>query len=317
MRSSTRRAAFVVAVAAACVMAACSLTVDLTGFSSGSEAALVPVEASVDAPVADAAVADVTVDGAPACVPSTVIDAPFTTSLDSWVPQTHANKDYPRIESFFGAPAGVLLPFVDTTPIPVDAGGSDASPQFYTPPERTGAASGLWYPTPVALRAFDVDLEIHVKCTSASSCGDGMAFLWLDTTTVPLASSANPGHILGLPTSVNGAGVVADDYENGSSDTTDPPAPSLQVIGIDAAKPPGKYPWVLTSKSTPFLAAWHRLHITVRGDTATVSYDGSPWLTSLVPRFERGMIGVSSGTGGQTDAVAVRNVKASFYACTP
>lgn len=319
MRSSTRRAGFVVAVAAACVMAACSLSVDLTGFSSGSEQPLVPAEGSVDATDADAdgAASDANIDTAPPCLPSTVIDTTFATALDSWVPRSTSNKDYPRVEAFFGAPAAVLLPFVDTTPIPVDAGSSDAGPQFFVPPERTGAVGGVWYPTPVALRAFDLDLEIHVKCTNSGSCADGVGVLWLETTTVPPATSSSIGHAMGLPPGVNGAGVVADNYRNDSSDTSDPNAPSLQVIGIDSAKTPGQYPWVLASKGTPFLAAWHRLHIAVRGDNGTVSYDGAPWITTLVPKLERGIVGISSGTGGQTDAVAVRNVKGSFYDCTP
>ena len=108
-------------------MAACSFTVDLTGFSSGSEAALVPLEASADGPAADGALPDAHVDTAPPCLPSTVIDAPFTSDIGSWVPRSLSNKDYPRVESFFGAPAGVLLPFVDTTPIPVDAGNPEAA----------------------------------------------------------------------------------------------------------------------------------------------------------------------------------------------
>ncbi|MEA2749745.1 MAG: hypothetical protein QOI41_3888, partial [Myxococcales bacterium] len=49
----------------------------------------------------------------------------------------------------------------------------------------------------------------------------------------------------------------------------------------------------------------------------TVAYDGAPAVTGMVPAVVQGLVGLSAGTGGETDAVAVRNVKASFYDCVP
>ena len=73
----------------------------------------------------------------------------------------------------------------------------------------------------------------------------------------------------------------------------------------------------MASQPSTFLQAWHKLGISVRGDTVKVRYDGGPALTATVPSVARGLIGISGGTGGQTDAVAVRNVKGSFYGCVP
>jgi hypothetical protein len=40
-------------------------------------------------------------------------------------------------------------------------------------------------------------------------------------------------------------------------------------------------------------------------------------LSGTVRSLERGIIGITVGTGGWTDAVAARNVEASFYDCAP
>lgn len=313
MKRGARRVAFVVAIGAT---AACSLTVDLTGFSSGSERESPPLAeaGAVDAPVADAA-PDVMLDTTPACAPRTVIDTPLANDLGTWTIRSFGNTGHPKVDAFSGVKAGVLLPFVDTTPIPVDAGDPDAGPTFYTPPERGRAIGGLWHPATVPLRAFDVSADVRVRCTKPSSCADGIAFAWLDTTAVPAANDGNIGGAYGFPPGVRGAAVLLDNYKN--LETGDPDPLTMQVIALDATKPVGKYPWVLTSKATEFVDDWHSLTISLRGDVVVVQYDGAPWLTTRVPTWGTGLFGMSAATGGQTDAVAVRNVKASFYDCTP
>lgn len=77
------------------------------------------------------------------------------------------------------------------------------------------------------------------------------------------------------------------------------------------------YKWVVASKGTSFLAAYHKLSISARGTIVTVGYDGTPVLIGSLPMVTRGLVGITTATGDQTNAVAVRNVKASFYDCAP
>lgn len=107
---------------------------------------------------------------------------------------------------------------------------------------------GLWHAA-LPLRAFDIELEAHVRCTAAYPCADGLGLVWLDTLDIP--------------------------------------------------------------------AAWHSLTVSLRGDTVGVGYDGVFWIIGLVRPITRGVVGLTAGTGGQTNAVAVRNVKGAFYDCTP
>jgi hypothetical protein len=316
MRPGVARIAFVIALAAS---VACSLTTDLTGFSDP-----LPGDAGSDAFVeADSAVADAGFEAAIdsallPCAPETVIDTPLTSTLDTWSPRSLAQTGgYPKVESFFGSPAAVLIPFVDTTPIPVDAGNPDAGPTFFVPPERTTAIGGLWHPTPVALRSFDLEVEIYVKCTSVSSCADGVGIAWLDTTSVDSLTNDNTGRTLGLPSSVSGGAVLADVFHNAADETADPAVPALEIVKLEATKAVGLYPWVVASIGVDFRAAWHTLTISVRGASVTVGYDGKQSFDGTVPMVVKGLVGISAGTGGNTDAVAVRNVKASFYDCVP
>lgn len=307
------RIAFAVAVCAATV--ACSLTTDLGGFSLPDPSETGDVEgSSADAPVTPL---PAVVEAGPRCKPQAVIDAPLTSTLDTWSTRAHNQTGYPKVEPFFAMPAAVLLPFVDTTPVLIDAGNPDAAPTYYSRPERTGAIGGIWQITPVALYAFDVDLEIYVKCTKAGSCADGVAFAWLDTTSPAVLTNSNAGHMYGVPKSVAGGAVLLDDYTNDSTDTSDPPAPSLQIVKIDATKDLGHYPWVVAWQAAAFLGGWHELRVSVRGDAVSARLDANEPISAKVPALVRGLVGISAGTGGLTDAVAVRNVKGSFYDCTP
>jgi hypothetical protein len=322
MRLGVRRIAFLLALVAS---VACSLTTDLTGFSEPF-----PFEAgSSDAPVLmETSTFDGGVEAAieaapPSCLPQLTIDTPLTTTAGTWSARSYKNAGYPKVESFFGSPAAVLLPFVDTTPIPIDGGavdggdGGDAGPAFFIPPERMDAIGGIWLTTPVALRSFDLELEIYVKCTKSGSCADGVGVAWLDTTSVASLTNTNTGNVLGFPTAVTGGAVLADVYHNLADETTDPPVPALEIVKIEASKNLGHYPWAVASIGVDFRGAWHRLAISVRGDAVTVHYDGTRSFIGNVPSVTKGLVGISAGTGGETEAVAVRNVKASFYDCAP
>jgi hypothetical protein len=246
-----------------------------------------------------------------------VIDTPLTSTFGSWSTRAYQQTGYPTIEPFFGMRAAVLFPFVDTTPVPIDAGNPDAGPTFYYPPERENAVAGIWQTTPLALHAFDVELELYVKCTKSGSCADGVAFAWLDMTSPTLLTNPNVGHQHGLPRATAGGAVLLDDWANSSADTSDPPAPTLQIVKIDATKDLGHYPWVVAYQPSAFLGGWHKLTVSVRGDAVNARLDANEPINAKVPPIVRGLVGISAGTGGRTDAIAVRNVKGSFYDCTP
>ena len=93
---------------------------DLTGFSDPLDAER-PDAIAPDGASGEAAVADATSEVAQGCIVSTVIDTPLTATLGTWTPFKFKQNEHPQVETFFGTTAAVLLPFLDTTPIPIDA----------------------------------------------------------------------------------------------------------------------------------------------------------------------------------------------------
>ncbi len=75
---------------------------------------------------------------------------------------------------------------------------------------------------------------------------------------------------------------------------------------------------VVASQAATFTGAPHRLEIKLRGERVTVSYDGTTTFGGKRPDLLVGGCSASvAGTGGETDAVAIRKLSASFYDCTP
>ena len=298
-----RPRAFAIASVVA-VLAGCSVFVDLDGLAGpltvdGGEDGATTLEAG------EAGDAGIDVDiPLPRCDASTTIDEPFTDSLGSFVPIQLQAPGYPTPGAFDGDKAAVILPIVAV------AAGSDAAA-----PELQNAHGGLWFPTVVPLQEVDVDFEMQVRCPGPGSCADGLAFAWLDLASAGALTNDNTGHKAGLPEGVSGAAFYADDYQNDVGETTDPPVPALEIVGIDRTKPVGTYPWVVASRAASFLGAWHAIGLRVRGGSVTVTYDGATFLTGSVAPIAQGMVGLTAGTGGETDAIAVRKFKGRFFAC--
>src|SRR5207302_10493730 len=102
-----------------------------------------------------------------ACRPTTTIDTTLTKDLGGFMGLSARVDGYPRVESFVGDTAAVLLPVPDSGPVPIDAG-PDADGGFAIKPlEIFSARSGLWWPTPVATSSFDVDVDVKLQCTSS------------------------------------------------------------------------------------------------------------------------------------------------------
>jgi hypothetical protein len=290
-----------VLLSALAATAACSLLVDLDGYSDVRPAR----DASADGTAIDAATLDASSADGAACVPTVITEDTFAAGLGTWVPHALRAQGYPKAETFQGGPAAVLLPVV--VPIDPDAGNN----------ELVSAHSGLWLPGVVPLVAFDLAVEVFVRCTGGGSCADGLVIAWLDTTDHARLANENSGHTAGLPAQTRGAAVVLDNYDNDSSETNDPPAPSVQLIALDPARLVGTYPWTVASTGVSFMGAWRTVAVRSRAGDVTVRYEGAEVLGAKVPAFDRGLFGFSAGTGGETDAVALRNVKASFYPCVP
>lgn len=296
---------------------ACSLFTDLGELTSGGE----PATASEAGPSDSSAAADAAAatDAAPtdATTPcdaasNVTFQAALTSTLGPFVRRTSGVADYPKVASFFGSPATVLYPFVD--PSPIDAG-PDAAPTYL--PQFTSAHSGMWLPNAVPLADFDVTLEAQIRCTSQSSCADGLILAWLDTTDLARLDQGADGHAAGLPPATAGAGVVLDNYRNTAPEPPDPPPPTIQIIQLDATKTIGRYPWTIASRSASFLGGWHEIAVSVRKGAVSVRFDGADWVSGLTAPVERGLFGITAGTGGETDAVAVRRFDAVFGSCRP
>jgi hypothetical protein len=232
--------------------------------------------------------------GDAACLPAVRVDETFTTSLGGWTKHSYAKSgviDYPALEAYDGVVSTVLLPMRDL---------------YFS-------RSGLWYPAAVPLVALDVSADVDVRC-SPTSCADGLLMVWLDTRDhAVLDDEAIGGRP--LPGVVAGAGIALDTYQDPANN--EPPAPSLQVIAPGRPGAPELDSWKVESVATPFVGGPHRLAIRLRGDKVSVSYDGALRLSGIVPVFTSGLFGFVASTGGQTNAAAIRNVTASFYACTP
>jgi hypothetical protein len=309
-----RRRALPIVLAFA-TLAGCALTVDLDGLegpplredADAAEASPSP-DGDVDGATPDGAPPP---DAAPPCKPTLTVDAKLDATLGDWRAFSQGADGYPRVEAFAGGPAAVLLPKITIPP----GAGTDGGPPD---PQLVSARSGLWRPAAVPLAAFDLDLEAFVTCTAPGSCADGLVVAWIDATDLGLLDNANTGHMAGMPSARSGAAVVLDDYQNDPAPkgVSDPAPPSLQIIQLDATKTLGHYDWHVATTPHAFLDAWRKVHVTLRGDQVTVTSSGTT-ITGKVKPFARGLFGLTSGTGGETNAVGVRNVRAAFYACVP
>lgn len=305
---------WLVASGAAITAAGCSAITSFTGLAGVDEdGGSQSTDASADRRVSTDAnsVPDTSTDVGPtACNASKTIAAALTKDMGSFTPYS-TFMGYPNVEPFFGDTALVLLPFRDTSL--VDAG-PDADP-VPKQSEIKDVNSGIWLTTPLPLTSFDVSFEAQIRCTSAGSCADGLIFAWLDTTNATLLSNKTYGNGAGVPDMVGGGGIDIDNYKNDSTESNDPYAPSLQILALDATKAAGRYQWWTAIEKVSFADAWHKYTIKQRGGAVTLTFDGAMQLTATIPTVKTGLVGLTAGTGGESDAVAVRAFSGTFYDC--
>jgi hypothetical protein len=180
------------------------------------------------------------------------------------------------------------------------------------------ARSSIWFATPVPLAAFDVRFELLVTCSS-QDCADGLAFVWLDTSSVDAAFGveADQGSSFGIPWRVGGAAVAVDLFQN-TSPMNDPLTPALELLALDPASTPTAFPWVVGSAPAPALrsGAWTEMAISVRGAQVSVQY-GPTVAKAGLPPVARGVFGITGATGTSAAGFNVRNLRGSFASCPP
>jgi hypothetical protein len=298
-----------------CLSLAAACFADLSGFSDGADARVLPDGAAPDALAPPPPPPPVTPPPNGSCVASKTIDAPFTSDFGGLVPISENVSGYPHIGTLGGSSAAVLFPVPDAGLEPIDAGPDvDGGFQSVTQ-EILDAHSGLWTSSPVPLVAFDVTVDLHVDCATNDSCADGVMIAWLDLASTSKLSNTNHGSSCGLPDRVAGAAVVLDNLANG--ETSDPPPPSIQLIALDATKEVATYPWVVSFAHKPFAGAWHTVAVSLRNGMVTVKFDGAAIVTGKAPSIASGLFGLTAGTGADSDVVGARNLHAAFYSCTP
>jgi hypothetical protein len=186
----------------------------------------------------------------------------------------------------------------------------------------TGEYTGLWLKNAMPMTSFDVEFTVYGQCGNHyiwdPDCADGMAAVWLDTTTpgTGALSSAASGSTLGIPRSLSGAGLALDFYPN--APLGDQSAPALEVLAINGAKNPATYPWVVKSSPHGQLpGVTHRVRLSARGGSLAVFYDDAIQFGGPVPipTVARGSFGFTAATGSQTAYFYIWDFHAVFYDC--
>jgi hypothetical protein len=214
----------------------------------------------------------------------------------------------------FSSPAD-LLPFVVSTqsPNPGPLFPPDAGMSLVRASEQ-GSRDTIWFVDPVSLDSFDVTFEALVTC--GIPCGDGAAFVWLDTTSVDggFAGSTGGGSTFGIPSKLGGSAVAVDLIKGPDPRLNDPDPPGLEIIQLDGGQPPGQYPWSVNSQGPlPALSApaWYGIAISVRGGHVVVIAAGTKLEADVAPRAY-GVFGITAAGGSAAFSFNIRNLRASF-----
>ena len=175
----------------------------------------------------------------------------------------------------------------------------------------------LFWGTPLPMDAFDLSLTFTAQCNTM--CGDGMAMLWLDSTTFSALGPYMAGGNLGIPDMVGGYGVALDMFQN-PPPINDPTTPAWELLGLSASMSPGNYDWHLASlpAATDMTGGVtvHTVVASLRNGTLTLTLDGAT-LSSPVTTFHTGVFGFAGATGSSTATITISQLSASFYSTNP
>lgn len=179
---------------------------------------------------------------------------------------------------------------------------------------KLNARGGVWYKPIVPFTAFDVDLDLEIKCVT--SCGDGLAVVFVDPATETQLDTAEPSLTLGIPGQLNGGAVALNLTENTAVGDSD--SPNMQILELDATKVPGQHAWVLTQspQNAGLRNAALRVAMSLRDKQVTVRVNGTIVTQGAMPRLPpEGTFGIVSSSGGYTSAPYFGDVHAKFYRC--
>lgn len=295
-----------------CLLAGCALFTDLTGYSDPpkkptTDAGFVGDAQQGEPPRVEDDAGKDPGDSAPSpscsATPKVTYEETFAGGFGEFTPLSSSpERGYPRHGAWDSSPAALLLP------LEIEDGG--------TPEMFQSLWAGIWRFKEVPLVAFDIEVEAYIGCPLGDACGDGFAIQWTTMqTTDTIKANALTGGGLGLALHTSGGAIAADLHPNPEhGDTTDR---SVQVIELKGSEN-DLYPWVAASTPKTTDRAWHKYKITMRNGQVSVDFDSLvDFMSANILPIEKGMIGISTGTGGLINGVAVKNFKGRFYDCTP
>jgi hypothetical protein len=277
------------------LVCACGLTARGSGTPDGGEGGeeLGPdASAAGEGGAADGGGDTAPVDSGPPC--EVAFDEPFSTvgfDTTKWlVTSNESNAGYP-VPRVVDRP---LVAMLDET--------------------KLDARGGVWYKPIVPFTAFDVDIDLEIKCLT--NCGDGFAVVFVDPATETRLDSAQASLTIGIPGQLNGGAVALNLAENqGIGDTA---SPNMQVLELDATKVPGQHAWVLSQSPQNFglRNTSLRVAMSLRDKQVTVKVNGSIAIQGAMPRLPaEGTFGFVASSGGYTSAPYFGDLHAKFYRC--
>jgi hypothetical protein len=274
------------------LLCACGLTARGTGAADGGDELGTDASVTADGDAPDSGGDVVPVDTGPPC--EVAFDEPFSTvDIDpmKWLVTSNDNNVGYPIPRVLDRPLVAMLDEM-----------------------KLNARAGVWYKPVVPFTAFDVDIDVQMKCVS--NCGDGLAVVFVDPATETMLDSAQAGAAIGIPGQLNGGAVALNLTENPGLGDTD--SPNMQILELDATKVPAQHDWTLANspqdlglRNTPL-----RVAMSLRDKQVTVRVNGAIVMQGAMPRLPaEGTFGFTAASGGYTSGPYFGDVHAKFYRC--
>jgi hypothetical protein len=173
---------------------------------------------------------------------------------------------------------------------------------------------GMWLLQRVPTISFDVQLAFSLSCPD-TTCDDGLAIVWLETTSSDLVADAFRGRSLAIPRGAAG-GAVAIDLEK-DPETDDGDTPALSVLDLTSTGVPGGYKWTKSTQpiAAPYMGT-HTLSISARRGTVEARVDGgAPARAAVHVGFLDALFGITASGSGSAATMLVRDLRGKFYDC--
>lgn len=182
-----------------------------------------------------------------------------------------------------------------------------ANPGVHVTPSTAGLAGALWWSNAATFDRFDITFSYAITPDAASTAygpGDGMAFAWVSSATLPaLGATGGAMAIQGL----TGFGVAIDVYQN--AEYGDPATPNISIKNtVDMATIAAT-----AANMTLIDGNAHAIRVRLANGAVTVFLDGAEAIpTTALPGYTpySGFWGFGAGTGGAFELHKLVNVTA-------